>query len=467
MTITKQQAIAEIARRVQEEKADFYTPHSGQLAFHKSQAKIRGIFAGNRFGKTWCGMMELYWHVTKQHPYRPPLSRGAVTARACCVNFQTMQKSMVDDTAKKMIPRKYLRGESWDTAYSERNKTLYFKDGGFIEFMSYDQDVEAYGAVARHVIWEDEEAPEDIHGENLALRAFNKGILFITMTPVRPSMWVISDVFEKAEADPNIEVFAGDSTDNPYVDQETVQFMYSQISDPVERHARMTGEFTWYAGKIYPDYGDPHRIEKFVPPQDWLLVVAIDPHDTKETAVTFSWWSPDRKVYFLDELWVGGSVDHIVGEIKGRCVYWRKTPDAILIDPSSDRDPKIHDTESIYRKFQKPFPDISKWLSHSGSVWTGVEDVRDMLKINVISNLPRLFVCPEMCPMTDWQMSHWGLKPPSQADKVRYNPQPIKVKDDFADCVRGTIMHGYPDWAIRSMSRPQEDDLFGVRSFDG
>jgi hypothetical protein len=243
--------------------------------------------------------------------------------------------------------------------------------------------------------------------------------------------------------------------------------MYGQISDPVERRARLTGEFTWYAGKIYPDYGDRHRIDFFKPPSDWELIVAIDPHPTKETAVTYCWWSPQKWAYFMDELWVGGSVDHIVAKIKERCHFWRKTPNSMLIDPASDHDEKIHAIESIYQKFVNHFPDIIKWTSHPGSVWMGIEDVREYIRINAVTDLPRIFVCNEYCPMIDWQLAHYGLKPPSQADKVRYSPQPVQVKDDFADCVRGTIMFGYPDWKTKPLTRFEDEDKFGIRDYDG
>lgn len=466
--MTKAEILAEIARRVMEEKADLYKPHVGQKAFHESQAKIRGIFAPNRWGKTWCGAMEMYWHVTKQHPYWPPLSKGQVTGRACCVDFQTMNKAMLMDTFYKLVPRRFLRGGSWEKAYSKDERTLHFtKDepiyGGFIEFLSYDQDDEAYAGVARHVIWEDEECPESKHTENLARLGTTGGILYITMTPIRPSLWVISDVFEKAETDPNIKVFGGHFTDNPYIDADHVRFMISQINDPVERQARMTGQFTWYAGKIYPAYGDKHRIKYFTPNRDWGLVVAIDPHDTKETAVTFGYWDWKETLYIMNELWLGGDVQYMAAEIKRMC--GGKTPEAWLIDPSSIRDPKIHGIDSIFKKFATYFPEIVPWVSEKGSVWAGIEDVRGKLKIQTVSGLPKLFVCPETCPMTDWQMAHYGLKPPTQADKVRYNPQPIKVKDDFCDCVRGTVMFGQPDRLWRYRDRIEATDRFGVGEF--
>ena len=462
LNITREQALAEVARRVREERAEFYKPHPGQLAFHKCESPIRAVFAGNRWGKTYGLAMEIFWQVSKTHPYLKPLSPGPVKARVCSVDYQTSVKSMIEDTFKVLIPRRFLKGNDWETAFSKEKMTLYFKNGGFIEFMSYNQDVEAFAGVARHIIWEDEEPPEDIHRENMARLSTTKGILIMSMTPVRPQMWVVSEIYEKSDKDDRITVFKGIATENPHVDPQTIDMMLSQINDPVERAARLSGEFTWYAGKIYPTYGEVHHCEPFDPPLDWGFVVAVDPHDTKETAVTFGYWDLHGDVYFMDELWVGGDWQYIAGQIRVKCKGRR--PKGWIIDPSSDRDPKIHGTESIFKKFQREFPDILKWVSHSGSVWMGVEDVRGMLKINPVTQKPRLFVCAKNCPMTDWQMSHWGLKPPTAGSQHSYKPIPMGVKDDFCDCVRGTVMHGSPI-EVRSRRNVYQDDRFDVRSY--
>jgi phage terminase large subunit-like protein len=460
---TKEELLADLLRRVREERADFYKPHPGQLEFHKAVARIRAVFAGNRWGKTYGLAMEIFWHVSKTHPHWEPLAAGPIKARVCSVDYQTSVKSMIDDTFKVLVPRRYLKGNSWDTAFSKEKMTLYFKNGGFIEFMSYNQDVEAYAGVARHIIWEDEEPPEEIHRENMARLSTTKGIMIMSMTPVRPQMWVVSEIYEKAEKDDNILVFKGVATENPFVDPETIDLMLSQINDPVERASRLSGDFTWYAGKIYPAYTDSHRVEYFEPPREWELVVAIDPHDTKETAVTFGYWNLTGELYIMDELWCGGDWQKIANEIRVLCKG--RTPTSWIIDPSSDRDPKIHGTDSIYKKFLAIFPDLAKWTSHPGSVWMGIQDVKGMMKLDPVSQLPKIFVCDKNCPMTDWQLAHYGLRPPTAADQYRYEPKPMKIKDDFCDCVRGTVMHGSPIADSRMKQRMFNEDRFEMRSY--
>jgi hypothetical protein len=47
-----------------------YIPHPTQKAFHKSNARIRAFFGGNRSGKTRAVVQELLWYATGLHPYR-------------------------------------------------------------------------------------------------------------------------------------------------------------------------------------------------------------------------------------------------------------------------------------------------------------------------------------------------------------------------------------------------------------
>ena len=406
--------------------------------------------------------MDVFWHVSKTHPYWKPLSSGPIKARVCSVDYQTSVKSMIEDTFKILVPRRYLKYKDWDRAFSKEKMTLYFSNGGFIEFMSYNQDVEAFAGVARHIVWEDEEPPEMIHRENMARLSTTKGILLMSMTPVRPQMWVVSDIYEKAEKDKRITVFKGVATENPHVDPETIDMMLSQINDPVERRSRLSGDFTWYAGKIYPAYGDIHRCDPFEPPEDWALVVALDPHPTKECAVTFSYWDLRGNIYFLDELWEGGDWQNIASQIRVKCKGRR--PTGWLIDPASDADPKTLGTESIFKKFRSEFPDIMKWTSQPGSVWMGIEDVRGMLKVDSVTQLPKLFVCDKNCPMTDWQLAHYGLKPPTASNQHSYKPVPMKVKEDFCDCVRGTVMYGSPI-SINKGRHHYQEDQFDMRSY--
>ncbi|MDP2815133.1 MAG: terminase family protein, partial [Rectinemataceae bacterium] len=174
LTLNKLQA--EYLRRMQSERLHFYEPYPAQAKFHHSQAEVRAFIAGNQSGKTFAGTVENIWTVAKVHPFRHNYT-GQVYVRDCCVSFGAI-KSILVPVYKNLIPKNPgvlngmtycgLRGSSWDKAYSEEDKTIYFADGSFIEFKTYEQGREAHQGTQRHRVRFDEEPPRDIYEENLA-----------------------------------------------------------------------------------------------------------------------------------------------------------------------------------------------------------------------------------------------------------------------------------------------------------
>jgi len=469
MQVTDIQIEHEIRRRMEEEGAELYSPHSEQERFHRCAAPIRGIFTGNQFGKTYAGAMETFWHVAKTHPYLPPITEGAVNARACCVDFPTTQKVLIP-TFQKLIPRRLLKGGSWEKAWSEKERTITFTSdypilGGTIELMSYDQGRKRYQGAVRHLIWEDEEAPQDIHLENIArtLTVPDPKII-LTMTPIEPSMWIVTEIFERAPYDENIVIFTGNSKDNPYVNPKSLEIFINSIKDPAERAARLSGEPMWRVGRIYKNYGGPNRLEWFQIPPDWPRVVAIDTHRTKETAVVFAAWSPFGELYCYEEIWVGGPVKRIAARIRQK--LGSQMVHLWLIDPSSDVDEKTQNTTSIFQKFSENFPDVLKWNNDPNTVWQQIEEVRDYIQVVPETGFPKLYVMNEACPITDWQLEHYTTKPKNKADAVRYKPEPIKVKEDFCDAVRAIIDAGPVRRMAYSRRAPRNEDRFDMGGYE-
>ena len=63
-----------------------YRPHEKQAEFHRSAAKCRFVFGGNRTGKSECGAVETIWRATGMHPYaakRHPARTKPHPARIC------------------------------------------------------------------------------------------------------------------------------------------------------------------------------------------------------------------------------------------------------------------------------------------------------------------------------------------------------------------------------------------------
>lgn len=66
----------------------FYQPHAhGQLQFHSARHRIRAMFPGNRFGKSFAMANEANWWIQKSHPFQST-PRGFVIALWLCPQFR-------------------------------------------------------------------------------------------------------------------------------------------------------------------------------------------------------------------------------------------------------------------------------------------------------------------------------------------------------------------------------------------
>lgn len=91
------------AQIVERDPMCIYTPaHQVALEFHQSRAKIRYYFGGNGISKTQSGSAEIYWTLTRSHPYwpAPPL------ASSCFIIGTNFSKY-----APNVFEKKYIGGE--------------------------------------------------------------------------------------------------------------------------------------------------------------------------------------------------------------------------------------------------------------------------------------------------------------------------------------------------------------------
>jgi len=162
--------------------------------------------AGNQQGKTFAGAMEMATHLTGRYP---PWWAGrrfdhAIDAWAACDTGETTRDN----------PQRALLGAagSWEGGAIPQDAIVEAKRGRGVAdlldivlvrhvsggtsrlgFKRYDQGREAWQGPAKHVIWCDEEPPQDVYGEALARLISTRGIIYTTFTPLKG----MSDVVER------------------------------------------------------------------------------------------------------------------------------------------------------------------------------------------------------------------------------------------------------------------------------
>jgi phage terminase large subunit-like protein len=447
-----------------------YKPHAKQEIFHRSTKTAKLYIGGNRSGKTTGGVVEDIWWATCTHPYRADVNQmGAKRMRVVAVDFVNGVEKIIFPQFKQWLYPSALRGGSWEAAYDKFLRTLYFDNGSFIEFMSYDQDLDKFAGTSRHYVHFDEEPPRPIWVENLARLADINGTYAITMTPVEGMTWVYDEIYE-----PNVEGEATDaevvqvsSRENPYISKAGFDaFLKSIATDEDEVAMREEGTFIQVGGRVYKNFdhnkGGVHVLSDPIDDiRDFcrgkMIGVSLDHGLNNPTAVL--WHAVDTSgqiVTFHEHYKQEWSVAQHAQEILRINKMLGINPDFYIADPSiKNRDPitltSIHEE---YTKFGIAF------VLGNNDVPAGIIRVKRYMQPRKIRGKrgepskvrPKWQVTPN-CDKLIWELKKYRWKTYAQK-KLNYENNnyelPHKKDDHACDSLRYFIMsrpdlHHEPD----------------------
>lgn len=315
------------------EKLLSYKPNNSKfLQFHQSTAKTRLVLGGRRSGKTTAGIVEVCWAALGIHPfleYPPP----PLAIRICSVDFSS-GKQIVLPQLYEWLP-KHAISKFWS-----EDRILELQNGTVFDLKSYDQDVEKFEGVARHIILMDEEPRKDIYESNY-LRTIAKDIdgkLIITCTPLHGMTWLYYTLYDNPDAvPPMIEHWHVATAENPNLPEGTVESIKKNpaLRDNIE--AALYGKFFSQEGLVYKvfDY-DKHTIAPMTSiPSDWLIVLGIDPHDRNPHGVLLCGLTPDNVWIVFDEILETGIISELAAKIKTKLGN-RWPPNLAVIDTSAN-----------------------------------------------------------------------------------------------------------------------------------
>lgn len=163
----------------------------------------RLFLAANRVGKTeGCGSYEMTLHLTGEYPhwwegrrFDGPIKAWASGDTSLTTRDIIQEKLLgpLDALRTGMIPGHLIETIVRKPGVQNAYETIFVKHaiGGLstLQLKSYDQRRESFQGTAQHVVWLDEEPPEDIYTECLLRTAetsdFPGGMLMLTFTPLQ------------------------------------------------------------------------------------------------------------------------------------------------------------------------------------------------------------------------------------------------------------------------------------------
>lgn len=442
--------------------------------FHKWTGKIKGLFGGNRSGKTQEGAEYV---ITKC--VSTPMSRWW----ACAETF----KDSVDIQQRKvwsMLPKSQMRYCYYDEVNGFRHRKVIFENGSSITFKSYDQGQTSFASDDIDGVWNDEEPPYSIFKEQKMRLLDRDGEMIFTMTSLKGITELMSDLFDdheviRSEHSPLVDeelpriiekngmrFFMLWTTENPHINQKRVGTDIKLMSRG-EIKSRIHGIPTNLSGRIYPSFSRKIHVVRRdeLPTRLVTLYMVLDPHDRKPWAM--SWWAVDKRNWaycireypwhrnfndmdgddksYVEYAAVINDVESELMDIYGRAVYKR------IIDPNFG-----HGTVQLAKRIDgnsktTPVKELKKlgfkFEDGYDSIEPGHLQVRKMLhyeeRDGQIIVPPRMYFSEE-CENSIRHMSLYSHKDLTTADgDERAKPALTQKYKDFADLARYGAMAGF------------------------
>jgi hypothetical protein len=493
-------------------------PHVARLITLPSQYKIRAFFSGNQGGKSASCAYDYVLRLCGMHPVKDR-NRLARHIRCLGPNLPESKDASESDSQQYLELKRLLPPEMILQDISARNKTMTLSTPlhgkSYIEFMSFNQELQSQGGSQRSSIWEDEEPPRSHREESKMRLLAENGDETISLTPTNGLSYLFDEVFSRAGYrwnSPTIravygfpleELIAGGSQniaclqiatdDNPTFDIGTINAIFSDV-DPDEVPVRRYGVFKQITGRVHKEY---NRAIHFIPftkyftsgevPYEWIHARGIDYHESR-TPWSIGWLSASQNdEWFLwQEMHPAIDGPHAMNTYEIAKAIARRSGDhqyiLNLIDPLACK--KQSNTNlSVLEELNNHFIDLRKndgigtptfwegWDTHNTK---GRDEIRTRFK-NALKcqkpfnntfrehgetkRLPTIWIC-DTCPRFDasirlWSYQEWA----SPQSRQMHDQKPtVQQKNSHDNMVLECLAKDYRmlHWNRPEIHRPQQ-----------
>lgn len=429
-------------------------------------------------------------------PGEAKMTTGSVEAAELGLSGSAEIRNTQYPELKKWLPEMIIKEDIKHRTHAMTLRDIHGGPDILIEFVSYNQEVQAMAGVQRFSIFYDEEPPPDFWEEQQQRIIAADGDQVIGLTPANRITYLYDTVYEKArmyirtktiaehfgiperettDSRTSIAVFEGATDDNPTLPKHAIQRIFESVDDPDVIEIRRYGRFRQVSGRIYKGYEiRTHRIHapRWFPhgiPHNWLHVRLIDYHKHVKWAITWIALSPDDEAFVYCEY----------NPDPGKLVTWEIAQEIVslsgdyefrynLIDPLAN-EVQTNTGLTVVQDLNRHFHDLKMQGEGTGGYWRtwdtkserGREQIRTRLKnakrcgvpfnnrhavtdrsgTERVMNLPTLWFSDE-CELVNKSMKLWRLEEWADSTAVKTKEQkesPQQRWSHFPMCIEAIM----------------------------
>jgi phage terminase large subunit-like protein len=291
------QLFAQLERRKQIYKLEYYKPYQKQIDFHNALGKgsqlpahQKMLMAANQFGKTTCGAMEIAMHATGKYPdwWKGKRFNRAVeilvgsntneTARDICqrellgdpANEKALGTGTIPINCVGKVTRKAGVPNAIDSVSVKHVNGLNSK----VYIRAYEQGFKKFMGIRFDVGWCDEEPPLDIWSQMLrATFAKPDAVLMLTLTPEEGMTQVVSQFMNDLKN--GQALITATWEDAKHMTPEVKEQRLAALP-PHEREMRSKGVPLMGSGLVFDTPENEMVVEPFEIPRFWPMIIGID-----------------------------------------------------------------------------------------------------------------------------------------------------------------------------------------------
>lgn len=336
----------ELERSVTTPNVLAYTPYPEQEEYHRSNTFGRYVAGGNRGGKTDAIVVDAILNATNTNPYLDrPLAwgNGPITLRFVCVDIVKGLETILLPKFKRWLAPSMLVQGSWDKSWDSNLLILSLSNGSTIDFVTWHQGLEKHGGVPRHMVYFDEEPPQDVFNENVIRLLDYDGRWSIAATPVKGIGWTYDLLWEPVESGEIdwVSIHTLSAAKNPYL--ATKDFSRFGIGmSKEEQEIRFEGKFVARSGLVFPHFAmnlDKHVLaEPWTPPKSWDWYSSTDFGYNNPTAWYWHAVGPKGQIITFGEHYASEMIPREHSKIvKAYEAEWGKSPEVRVGDPAGNQ----------------------------------------------------------------------------------------------------------------------------------